>query len=378
MKLRALILALSVLYASAGQAAQTAQARLYCLSVFLNDGPDQYADKLIVNSTGGAPEAAHEIFPWPGALPPGSDLSFPTTEVYISGLWLYDSFTGNYSSGTLTIYLPQTADVNNNKYADFLESGLALNATSGGSMSYFDPIYGQQSTSINVQWTRTAGSVNGTCRITSQDPYWGTFVCPFRILEYKGSLTYTPGTNSVAATLSVTQTGSANSMQGSLQFTKSSTNKYDSLILQPGTLTTNLTSQTLVFTNHYFFRDIAWPTNYAGFVEFDNDGDQNTFMPWALWVLSIDDTNDSNHNGIPDFSDDPQGSVVLELALGPNNTLQLTIHGDTGHTYTLQDTATLSPPHWQSGQSVQLTTDPQVVSVPLPAGAAHFWRVVTQ
>ena len=67
-------------------------------------------------------------------------------------------------------------------------------------------------------------------------------------------------------------------------------------------------------------------------------------------MLSIDDTNDANANGIPDFSDDPASVTPpraphLSLALGSTNLL-LTISGSVGHTNQIQTVGSLTSTNW--------------------------------
>jgi hypothetical protein len=99
-------------------------------------------------------------------------------------------------------------------------------------------------------------------------------------------------------------------------------------------------------------------------------------------VLSFDDPNDANANGIPDFSDNPASVTPpraphLSLALGKTNLL-LTISGTVGHTNQIQEIGSLTLTNWQTTLSFLLTNDPQMVSLPLPAGTSKFWRVAAQ
>jgi hypothetical protein len=212
--------------------------------------------------------------------------------------------------------------------------------------------------------------------------YYGTFLSTFEILEYTGTISYSPGSNTVSGSVNLTQTGNAaNQLQGAAQFAKEPTNRFDQLTLSPGAWT-DAAQQTHIFTNHLFLRDQNWPTNYAGYVEFDNDADPTTFYPWSVWVLAIDDLNDANHNGIPDFSDDPAPAPPrrpqLSLAASSTNLL-LTIRGDVGHLHQVQEALSLGSTNWQTVVSVTLTDDPQVVLLPLPSeGRAKFWRVLAQ
>jgi hypothetical protein len=310
-----------------------------------------------------------DLAPW---QTPGSELQLPGGESYVSNIYLYDSSYGDTSGGSINIAIQTPTDSDNNRYPDFFEVSKAVNAVMpNGMMDIWG--YGRVY-NVSASWTRAAGSRTGNCRIRVEDGYWGTFQHTFEIMEYTGTLSYTPALNTVSGTLALTQTGNAaNTFQASVQFLKTGPNE---LMLQPGLSSGTPLSTLYSFTNHLFTRDIAWPTNYAGYIEF-SDGDPYTFEPYANWVLSIDDSNDSDRDGIPDFTDDPvvlppPRRAQLSLARGAGN-LQLTIRGDVGREYELQRTASLATPDWQTAQTVTLSTDPQTISLPATAG---FWRAV--
>jgi hypothetical protein len=355
------------LFSATSQGAETAHARLYCLSLHFQEGTT-YGGTLDLSTIGGPPYNG-ELMPYSG-------------RTWVSGLALVWSGMGD--SGTIYINLPPAADANGNGFDDFFEvsQGVTNAVTSGGTYStstYF-------SGTITATWNRNAGSANGTCVLNLYDDNWGdlgNFTCPFTLIEYTGPLTYTPGSNTVSASINLTQTGnSASTLQGPIVFTKSSTDPFNTLTNQPG-IWTNASSQTLSFDSEVFSRSIpTWPTNYAGYVFFA-DGDPSTASPdYQLWELSINDTNDANANGIPDFSDNPASVTPprtphLSLTLGPTNVL-LKISGDVGHTNLIQQIGALTSTNWLTTQSFKLTNDPQVVSLPLPAGTVKFWRVVAQ
>jgi len=52
--------------------------------------------------------------------------------------------------------------------------------------------------------------------------------------------------------------------------------------------------------------------------------------------------------------------------------------GSVGHTNQIQTIGSLTSTNWQMTQSFLQTNNPQVVSLPLPAGTPKFWRVVAQ
>src|SRR4030095_2708247 len=113
------------------------------------------------------------------------------------------------------------------------------------------------------------------------------------------------------ASPSLPDTTPGNTLEGSVAFLKSPTNRFNQLTLQSAYLT-NASMQTLsLYVPTKFLRRTVNSTNYFGPVEF-NDGDLSTpgVDDYYSWVLSIDDLNDADHDGIPDFSDDPS-SVAL-------------------------------------------------------------------
>src|SRR5678816_1284562 len=172
--------------------------------------------------------------------------------------------------------------------------------------------------------TRGAGSKFGTCSLHMVDDTYGdlgTFQHTFEVMEYKGPLIFTPGTNTVSGDLNLTN--DVGEIQSTLSFTKSSADPYNELTLAGGNWT-NAALQTFVCGSSDFYRDLNLETNYYGFVVYD-DGDLNTgAADYRVWTLSIDDLNDSDDDAIPDFSDDPSGIApprrpLLTLSLGQSN-----------------------------------------------------------
>ncbi len=207
------------------------------------------------------------------------------------------------------------------------------------------------------------------------------FVASYRLLEYLGPLNYVPGSQSVTGLVDVAQTDSPDiSFVGPVDFVKTATNRFNALILQPGAWT-NTYQETWTYTNSLFSRDARWPTNYFGCVIFYDASNPGVPPPYNAWVLSIDNTNDVNHNGIPDFSDDPASPLPrqpsLVLARGATN-FWLTVSGDVGHVHLVQQTLSLAPANWATVWAQSLTNDPQTVWLPMPSGPSAFWRVVAQ
>ena len=354
-----------------GQCAETAKATAYCNSLRFQRGIDPdgnyYLDLTSLNGS------------LNGELPPDFQGSGYTHLTYLS---LVDELVGDTLSGTLAIDVPDGGDANRDGFPDFFQVSQAVNglASSGA----FDQLGFYGSGSVTASWNRPAGSKDGTCVLSMKlMPFQPVaFSFGFELIEYKGSLSYTPASTNVGGNLSLTQTGNTGSVfAGKVQFVKSAGDRFNELRLLSG-VWTNETQEALTYTTHLFSRDARWPTNYYGYLEFTDTNNPGAFYPYGVWMLSIDDLNDSNRNSIPDFSDDPAAGVLprqpmIELLASATN-LALTLHGDLGHVHEIQALSDLSTNNWQTAASVTLTNDPQIVLLPLPAGRTTFWRVKAQ
>jgi len=373
MKWTCYLLASGIFLAPASNwAAETARARMYCFSLRFQPSSDESSTFTLNLST------LQAVGQDNGELAP---YFFDTNYSHGAYLDLTD-FVNDQYDGAMDLNVPGFSDANGNSYPDFFEVSQAVSATTSG--LYNIPSLGNST--VSASWGRSAGSYLGTCVLTFYNTVYGNIVFSptFELIEYTGPLAYTPGSNTVSGYVNLSQTGNAaNQMQGPVQFTKVSTNRYNLLVLQTGAWT-NSAMQTLTFTNVSFVtndlyvRLPAWPTNYGGYFDFD-DWDPNTTDPdYVTWVLSIDDTNDFNHNTIPDFSDDPPARRPLFSLTVTSSNLLFTIHGDVGHPHQVQESLVLPATNWQTVASVTLTNDPQLVSVALPATRVKYWRIQAQ
>lgn len=355
------LIAASAWYPSINFGAETAHGRVWCLSLRFQEGTDSFGDTLDLSTISGTPN---------GELEPYNGLT------YISGFTL--DISGLPITGTIQLNLPPFLDANANGFNDFFESALGVSATTTGAYRA-----GAESGTVTATWQRLAGSPDGSCVLHLVDNTFGdlgSFNHVFSIIEYSGPVLYTPGSNTISGTVNLSKTGDPSTqLQGPFQFTKVSTNRFNRLILQPGSWTNNA-AQALSFTNDLYARDLPWTTNYYGLLEFD-DGDPNSAAPdYLAWLWSIDDSNDANHNGIPDFSDDPQTVVnprppVIGLTWTSTNVL-LSVSGDIGYLLDVQRTQSLPATNWQTVISVTLTNDPESISITNPDSPSSFWRVL--
>lgn len=362
-----------ILTPSLTNGAQTAQARLFCWSL-------RFQGATAVDGNG---------FEWSQHL--------TTLPAGINGELALDFFNSGYThstyleldhelfgpgQGAMALNVPDTGDANGNGFSDFFEVSQAVN--SPGSSGFFQSEFGNGP--VSAAWYREAGAVTGVCTIVIPDPTnpFGddlVFYHTFELIEYTGPVTYTPGTNAVSCSVTLTQSGNAaNTLQGPLAFTKSTPDPFNTLTLDSASLT-NASLQTLsLFSTRTFLRDSTLLTNYYGGVEFI-DGDPDTGADdYYRWMLSIDDLNDADNDDIPDFSDNPQTALprqpLLSLTRGTTNLL-LTISGDVGSSCSVQETGSMLITNWSNILSLTLTNDPQTVSISRPS-VTKFWRVLAQ
>jgi hypothetical protein len=360
------------LFPLTARGAETAHAKTWCLSLRFQQAMDQnneYSLDLTTLTSG----VNGELTPSGGS--------------YTHAAWVLmtDTWFGGQVSGTMYLNVPDTGDADGDGFNDFFEVSQPISTTSSGTYN-FPGSYG--SGTVRASWGRAAGSHWGNCvlRFRPSDLYdWEVFSHSFEVIEYTGPLSYTPGSSAVNCSLSLTQTDNPGPlMQGPAQFVKVVANRFNQLTLQPGNWT-NESLQTLTYDYDTYYRDAAWPTNYYGYLDFYDPANPSAYYPFGTWILSIDDTNDVNHNTIPDFSDDPQSTLPSRpsLTLRPTATnLWLTIRGDTGHVHQVQESLSLpaskTATNWQTVLSVTLTNSPQDVSLPLPSSTTRFWQVRAQ
>ncbi len=241
------------------QAAQTAQARLYCLSVRFHqastsDGQTTF-DLSSIDPAAGLN----------GELAPSFDV--PS---HYSFFREYDTIFDEFFDGFFEFDVPMSADINNNGFPDFFEVSQSVSGTTTGDYDA-SPL---DSGTVKAVWNRAAGSKDGTCTLQMRSAMFGQlpdFVHAFEIIEFIGPLNYTPDTNKVSGTISLTQTGDSTSqLAGPIDFTKSTTNRFNKLFLRHA-VWTNASSETFKISNDFGFfeRDLNLKTNYFGLVDFE-------------------------------------------------------------------------------------------------------------
>ncbi len=348
--------------------AASAQARLFCLSLRFQTATTKvlgqaYSLDFARDLSAATPNG--ELFP----------LFNPEQPSHSTYFLMHDPTLGDLS-GTLGIDVPPIVDANLNGFSDFFESSQAVETVTTQGVYDVQVDHG----TVTATWHREADTTAGTCKLHLKSAMFGPLVdytVPFELLELVGPLTFTSGAAGVSGTIQLQQSGApTNLLGGDFQFIKVATNRLNALVLQPGGWT-NASAQALSFTNSILRRDENTLTNYSGFIDFADGNPDSTELDYTTWVLSIDDPNDANANHVPDFSDDPIPTVAPRPVLALAKTdlqLQLTLSGEMGRLYEVQEIDSLSRTNWTKRLTVTLTNDSQTVTVALPTNALQFWR----
>jgi hypothetical protein len=361
-----LVFLASVVPALALIAEQSAQVTLYCNS--LRFPPASSGSQTLSLTTASDPtQINNELAPVPD----------PTLPSYGSGFALDDPTLGAIT-GQIYFDTPPPSDTNDDGFDDFYQVAQAVPSTVTQG-EFFTAV---DNGTVTATWGREAGSSTGSCSVQLTAKTFGqlgTFTFTFELLTYKGVLNYTPATNPITGSLNLTNVESAsNLLTGPVTLTRADgAKRFNNLTLQAGTLT-NAQSQVLSYQAQQIQRDVNRNTNYYGFMIFA-DGDLTTSTPdFTQWVLSIDDSNDANHNGVPDLSDDPSPPVSTPPLLSltqSGNQLLLTITAAASQSYQLQEIVSLGQTNWQTTQTVAVTNSPQTVLLPIPETPTRFWRL---
>ena len=283
---------------------RTAAARLNCLSLRFLPAIVRFAGqdyRLELTSLFGMAPPNGELFP----------LFDPLDFSHTSDLLLRALNSPDTIGGFIDLNVPMATDADRDGVADFFQ----ISQSVGPTQTQGDYLTDIDGGTVSATWSRVAGSKTGACRLVLRSRTLGQlpeFTNAFEVLEYTGSLTYTPGSSNVTGNVQFTQTQStSNTLAGPIQFTRAPTNRLNELRFAPGRWT-NSVGRTLSYLSGVLQRVSMSSSNYFGALQFADGDLVTTDADYLDWVLAIRDSNDANANGIPDLSDDPSvGSVPI-------------------------------------------------------------------
>ncbi|MBN8246187.1 MAG: hypothetical protein J0L84_01945 [Verrucomicrobia bacterium] len=306
---------------------------------------------------------------------------------YQSILQIENLETGEIAEGILLIDIPSAGDENLNFLTDFFEVDRAVGATTAAALEF-----GLVNLSATATWARASGSAEGGVRLEfdgTVGDLLGTlsFTVPFEIQHYRGTLSYTPPTEVGALVEARIQTQRSGIPDQKFE------GPFPLRLAENGTLIRSAARWTgpgdVAFDvlGSLDIEGVEFPVSriprrpqYSG-TFFFADGDPGTPFTeeYDVWDLFIADANDADRDGIPDLSDPadlppPQVTPEIRLAVADGN-LQLEVKAKAGVTVTMERRDTLASGAWAAVQSFVMANDSDSIVLPLPAGAAAFWRV---
>lgn len=348
---------------AAAKADPQAEVRLYCYSLRFDKAEESLfgvTSSLELGTAGGN----GELTPVSGNPNRGSGFVLETDQ-FPQGL-----------PGSIFFNTPAFRDVNGNGFDDFFESSEQVNPSQTSGAFTTDLEDG----TVQATWSRVAGSATGSCVLEMEGAIFGvlpTFTHHFELIEYEGTLTYEPGETEVRGTLELMRTGNPEiSLTGEVSISRNPVDPVNQIALTAGSWR-DQEDRLVAFDNTLIDRDLNLSTNYFGRIVFQ-DGEPETAAPdFRTWMLSIDDPNDTDGDGIPDLSDNPvtppPSPPHLALAVDDQE-LRLTLNGETGRTYTIETSPTVKPGVWTVETTVTLASESQVVSWPRAGGDHLFIR----
>lgn len=349
-------------------ATQDATINLYCLSLRVNPATAKvlsipYTMEFTSGSVGVGEIANGEL----GV----ADSTAGTTHIAqfrLSSDTYIDPFTG-----ILYLNVPSIGDANKNGLNDFMEpsQSVASVQTTG---FIVDDLTGSEGT-VTATWSRAAGTNRGTCTMDVNATYLrATFVHSFELLNYTGTLHYTPDTNVVAGDVALHLFSDTNAtLVGPVSIDKTNANQ---LHLEAGTWTNSALLNFGYFATYDGEYITRTGTNYLGLLDVVDGNLDTTYVDYALWRLLISDPNDANKNGVPDLSDSMDTrlpSLKISRAAGQ---LQLSISSTVGRMHHVEFMNALGGTNqWSAVTNLTLATDPQIITLGAATNKTSFWRV---
>lgn len=345
-------------------AGSPADAQVTCLSIRFHRGTEPF-DLFALDLSSLPGQVNGELFPVWGADPYTHGAILTLTDL----VW-FEQVPGN-----LLLEIPH-GDDDGNGVPDFFEVRRTVQWQGNGVYQ----LAGYGSGAVEARWTRNAGDPVGTCVLNLKvNPFQSlaVFTHTFELLEYRGTLSYTNRTGGMEGHVELERTGRPGARwTGPVRLLRSPETPTETLILLPGAWTNEL-DQPLGYPTNYLFRDPRAATNYAGYFDFE-DGEPATPEPdYLTWIWTVTDSNDLDHDGIPDLSDDPESPAdMLRLWIRKvGDELELGVASARPGRCQVFETATLQNSFWQPVLTVSLTNSSQAVLRVRPGASSRFWRV---
>lgn len=345
----------------------TAQMRLYCLSV-----------RVATGETGGGLGTSLSFHS-------GNDPDTPNGELWAllddsgfthaSLLAFRDPSLDLSLPGGIALVLPEETDANGDGVPDFYQVAQETSQVITEGLFDLDIDSGPAS----ATWSRAAGQRGGSLELQLNGAEFGSlppFQHSYEIIEYAGTLKYTPGSGTITGRVDLAQVESpAATLRGPVVLKITATNAFE---FDESSLTNQL-GETVRVSLGLLDTDPDYAFDYFGAFSL-RDGDPATpEVDYELFLIGVDDPNDANGNGIPDLTDPPAGGPPPSLAISllGANAISLSLTGEAGRTYGIESREALGAGSWGAFTNLTLTNVTQSLTLPrgpLPA----FFRAVGQ
>lgn len=300
-------------------------------------------------------------------------LLFPNQTDPLSGEALYF-----FPSAVLGV--PTETDSDINGVPDFFDVPVAVSGAITSGEAYVDDGSEVTTGRLSATWTRAAGSSTGTVRINVRFPDYGinaTFNHTFEISSYTGTFTYRRDGDTANGTLDVSRAGGSGRITGIIPLVR--TNRAE-LGFESAALT-NQSGEAFRFESTELLLEsvqrLEFPTNgYYAHIQFPESSPRAPgFAEYIDWELVIRDTNDTDHDGIPDLTDDasvaPPGPPSLRISLAGGQPA-LTLVGDVGARYIVETSTT--PNGFGTLVEITLSGPEATITLPSSPGDVRFFR----
>ncbi len=340
--------------------AATAQVSVHCLSINLDRSVQMIGDDVAFVEF--AEKASFN--PFNGELAPSPLVR--TNEV--RGFYHF-RFPGKELTDDFVLALPVGIDADADAVDDFFEPNLPLEFTTTNG-TFEDPTGAGRIGAVAASWSRDAGADSGTCIMQFDTSLsLSIWTLKFRILSLSGTLDYSRNASEINGSIAF-KDGSSQARNGKVRL---KVQDADHALIEFGPsifgygVDVESSGPTLLqrIGSHYVSKIPLSDGNLA-----------TSFADYRQWVIRVTDLNDANANGIPDLTDVIVPARPVRLAIHrETDAWVLSIEGETGRSYEIQSSPTISPALWQKVQSLMLTNTSQTVTVPESTNFTTFWRV---
>lgn len=223
---------------------------------------------------------------------------------------------------------------------------------------------------FTATWTRAAGDSAGSV-VLDISSLGLIFQTSFQLLRYNGEFSFERENNLRQGFLSLTN---------ALELQDIITGDLSVRVLNTNTLSYSTTGWTngagpvyTIVTN----LDVGLTrTNFVSYWLLEDGYAPTGDFDYRDWIIVLS-SEDKNGDGQLDFTEgtaNPTERPSLELLRLPNGSLEITVRGTPGQSYTLEFSNAVTGGTWQTSQTVTLTSATQTITVPA-AGSRRFFRL---